>query len=442
MLSKDELKRNAALAIDSRGDEIVRVAKTVEGHPETGFREVKTSALVSEKLRGWGVPVQNGIAITGLKAHLNGGAAGPTVAVLGELDSLMVPGHPHADPLTGAAHACAHHTQIGMVLGVVAGLQAAGVLPALSGRVALMAVPAEEYIEVEFREQLRSEGRVEFLGGKPEFIRLGQFDDVDLAMMTHSTNTGDHRKLLLGGTNNGVLAKQVQFIGKAAHAGGAPWQGINALNAATIALTAINALRETFRDGDTVRVHPIITRGGASVNSVPADVRLETFVRARTVPTMMETAERVDRCFRAGALATGARVKITTLPGYLPLINDPHLAELYRRNAEELVGKDAVGHIRHRGSSTDMGDVSNLIPAIQPYAAGAEGSAHGADYVIQDWDIAVLTAAKAMTWCVIDLLAEGAALAQEVKAKHRPKMTKEEYLATMRGLRQERTYAE
>ncbi|MSQ12925.1 MAG: amidohydrolase [Dehalococcoidia bacterium] len=442
MLSRDELKRNAAAAIDSHGDEIVRVAKTVEGHPETGFREVKTSALVSEKLRGWGVPVQNGIAITGLKGHLNGGAPGPTVAVLGELDSLMVPGHPSADLQTGAAHACAHHTQIGMVLGVVAGLQATGVLPALSGRVALMAVPAEEYIEVEFREQLRSEGRLEFLGGKPEFIRLGQFDDVDLAMMTHSTNTGDHRKLLLGGTNNGVLAKQVQFIGKAAHAGGAPWQGINALNAATIALTAINALRETFRDGDTVRVHPIITRGGASVNSVPADVRLETFVRARTVPVMMETAERVDRCFRAGALATGARVKITTLPGYLPLINDPHLADLYRRNAEELVGKDAVGHIRHRGSSTDMGDVSNLIPAIQPYAAGAEGSAHGADYVIQDWDVAVLTAAKAMTWCVIDLLAEGAALAYEVKAKHRPKMTKPEYLATMRGLRQEQTYAE
>lgn len=442
MLSRDELKRRAAAAIDSRGEEIVGAAKAVEQYPETGFREVKTSALVGEKLRAWGIGVQNGIALTGLKGCLDGGAAGPTVAVLGELDSLMVPGHPYEDPVTGAAHACAHHTQIGMLLGVAAGLQAAGVLPELAGRVALMAVPAEEYIEVEFRERLRSDGLVEFLAGKPEFIRLGHFDDVDLAMMTHSTNTGDHRKLLLGGTNNGVVAKQVQFIGKAAHAGGAPWQGVNALNAATVALTAINALRESFRDGDTVRVHPIITRGGASVNSVPADVRLETFVRARSVATMLETSERVDRCFRAGALATGAQVKITTLPGYLPLINDALLAELYRHNAEELVGRDAVGHIRHRGSSTDMGDVSNLLPAIQPYAAGATGSAHGVDYLVQDWDVAVLTAAKAMTWCVIDLLADGAATAREIKSKHRPKMTKQEYLTTMRGLRREQTFAE
>ena len=116
---------------------------------------------------------------------------------------------------------------------------ATGVLRALSGRVALLAVPAEEYIEVAFREGLRREGRIEFLGGKPEFIRLGQFDDVDIAMLTHTTSNADHRKLALGTTNNGVLAKQVQFIGKAAHAGGAPWNGINALNAAMIALGLI-----------------------------------------------------------------------------------------------------------------------------------------------------------------------------------------------------------
>jgi amidohydrolase len=435
-----EIKRRVAEAIDARAEQLIAVAQQAERHPETGFREHRTAALAGEMLRAWGVPMRNGIAVTGMKGYLSGGGPGPTVAVLGELDALVVPGHPSADPKTGAAHACGHHAQVGMLLGVAAGLLAPGVLPELSGRVALMAVPAEEFIEVEYRSELRRAGRIEFLGGKPEFIRLGQFDDVDIALMTHTTSVPEGRKLVLGGTNNGMLAKHVQFIGKAAHAAGAPWQGVNALNAATIALTAINALREGFRDADTVRVHPIITQGGSSVNSVPSDVRMEAFVRARTPAALQQTSEKVDRCLRAGALATGARVRITNLAGYLPMVGDPHLAELYRANAHALVGEEHVGQLRHRGSSTDMGDVSHLLPALHPYAGGARGSAHSEGYVIEDWGNAVVTGAKAMAFLVVDLLAEGAERAYAVKAQHRPRMKKEEYLGMMRGLFQEQEY--
>ena len=134
MPTREDLKRSVAEEIDRRGEELVRVAKTILEHPEPGFRETKTAAVVDRVMGEMGVQRRTGIAITGVKGQLDGGAGpGPTVAVLGELDSLLVPGHPHADPSTGAAHACGHHAQIAMMLGVGMGLQAAGVLDALSG---------------------------------------------------------------------------------------------------------------------------------------------------------------------------------------------------------------------------------------------------------------------------------------------------------------------
>ena len=442
MPTTDELKATVQAEIDRHGEELVRIAKTILENPETGFREEKTSRLVAERFRGLGIPYQGGIAITGLKGMLDGGTAGPTVAVMGELDSLRVLDHPHADPVTGAAHACGHHCQIGMMLGVAVGLKAAGVLEALAGRVALIAVPAEEYIEVEYRDELRREGKIEFLGGKPEFIRLGALDDVDMAMMTHTSGNPEDGKIAFGGTNNGIVAKRVRFIGRAAHAGGAPHAGINALNAAMIAMSAIHAQRETYRDEDTVRVHPIITRGGVAVSSVPADVRMETYVRGKTVGAFLSASEKVDRALRAGTMAVGGSVAITTLPGYLPIQNDESILELYRVNAAALVGEDSLVRLQHRTGSTDMGDVSQLMPVIHPYVVAASGNAHGNDYVVQDYELGVLTGAKAMAMTVIDLLSDGARRAHEIKAGYESPMRKQEYLSLMRGMLKEETFAE
>ncbi|MBI4232925.1 MAG: amidohydrolase, partial [Chloroflexi bacterium] len=202
----------------------------------------------------------------------------------------------------------------------------------------------------------------------------------------------------------------------------------------------IHAQRETFRDEDTVRVHPIITRGGSAVSAVPSDVGMETFVRARTLEAIMDANTKVDRCLRAGALAVGGKVNITTLPGYLPMLSDPNLAAVYRSNAAALVGEGEVAQIGHRTGSTDMGDVAHLMPVIHPYVGGATGTGHGADYLVQDWNLAVLTGAKAMAFTLVDLLADGAAKAREVKAKHKPRMTRAQYLSFMRGLLSERTY--
>ena len=437
-----ELKESVQAEIDRRGDELVRVAKAILDNPEPGFREQKTSRMVAEKFRELGIAHQEDIAITGLKGLLDGGSEGPTVAVIGELDSLKVLGHPHADPDTDAAHACGHHCQIGMMLGVATGLSAAGVMESLAGRVALIAVPAEEYIEIEYRDGLRRQGKIEFLGGKPEFIRLDALDDVDMAMMTHTSSNPDEGKIAFGGTNNGIVAKHIQFTGRAAHAGGAPHAGVNALNAAMIAMSAIHAQRETYRDQDTVRIHPIITKGGVAVSSVPADVRMETFVRAANIDAVQSASEKVDRALRAGALSVGGSVTITTLPGYLPIRSDSRMLDIYRENAAALVGDDNLVRLRHRTGSTDMGDVSQIMPVIHPYVVAATGNGHGNDYVVQDYELGVITGAKAMAMTVIDLLANGAEHAREVKAGYKAPMTKSQYLSLVRSQYKEKTYTE
>ena len=440
MPSKEELKARVYSEINEHADEIVRISQVILETPETGFREVKTSSLVSSKFRELGVPFREGIALTGVRGELKGGSDGPSVALIGELDSLIVRDHPHADPETGAAHACGHHAQIGMLMAATMGLMAEGVLPALSGRVALIAVPAEEYIEIEYRDTLRQRGEIEFLGGKPEFIRLGELDDVDMAMMCHTTSNPEEGKICMSGTNNCIVAKKIQFLGKGSHAGGAPHLGINALNAASLALMAIHANRETFQDDHTIRVHPIITKGGESVSAVPADVRMETFVRGKTLDAVLDASRKVDRALKAGALAVGGRVRIQTIPGYLPLRQDRSLADRFRANAAALVGEENVGRVEHRTGSTDMGDVSQIMPAIHPYVGGATGLGHGSDYIVQDYSLAVVAAGKVLAATVVDLLGDGATQGGRIVSGHKPAMTKGEYLSLMRSLAKEELF--
>ena len=436
MATTEELKRTACDAIDRRRGQLISLAKSILQDPETGFTEHRTARLASRALEELGVPCREGLAITGVKGRFHGGGGpGPTVAVIGELDSLQVHDHPHANRVTGAAHACGHHAQISMMLGATAGLMQPEVLRKLAGSVVPFAVPAEELVEVEHRLELRQEGKLEFLGGKQELIRLGEFDDVDMALMCHTASDMGERRFSIGGTSNGHVVKYVQFKGRAAHAGTSPHLGVNALNAASVALAAIHANRETFPEQSTARVHGIMGKGGEAVNSVPSDVRLEWRVRASNPEDLVKSSERVDRCFRAGALAVGAQVTITNVPGYLPLRQNATLQALLLDNATLLMGRDRVSvmsQISTRGGSTDMGDLSYVMPVSHPYSGGATGSGHSKDYIITDYEQAVITPAKVMAMVVIDLLAQGALGAREVLANSRPAMTRDEYVAFQR----------
>ncbi|HXJ77471.1 MAG TPA: amidohydrolase [Candidatus Methylomirabilis sp.] len=434
-MTRDDLKERVAEAIDRRSHEIIGLGEQIRRHPELGFKEVRTAKLVEETFRGLGLKPRGGLALTGVRAEAVGRhGAGPTFALLGELDALVVSGHPEADPATGAAHACGHNAQVAGMLGAAMGLLDAGAFEHLSGRVVFFAVPAEEGGDLEWRLSQQRAGKLGLFGGKPELMRLGHFDDVDLAMMIHTTSRPEDGKASVPLSNNGRVGKLARFVGRAAHAGGAPHLGRNALYAAQIALAAINALRETFRDEDTIRIHPILTHGGSQVNVIPAEARLETYVRGRTLDAVIDANRKVDRALRAGALALGTTVEIDTLPGYLPLACDATMARYFRDNAVALVGEAEYRDLGHRAGSTDMGDLSQIMPVLHPYMGGARGTGHAADYAIEDKPLAYVAPAKALASMVIDMLGDGAAGAREVLANARPRLTREAYLALQRGM--------
>lgn len=425
------MKSVALRAVDAVRDDLIELAKSVYAQPELGFEETRTARKVSAALERLGMRVERGIALTGLKAVRTFSDDGPTIAIIGELDALRVPGHPSADPDTGAAHACGHHAQLGQLVGVAAALGAPEVAEGLTGAVAFIATPAEEFIDVARRLQRRQDGELRFLSGKQEMIRLGVFDDVDMAMMVHTSSEGEPGRFTVGGTSNAHVVHHVRFLGKAAHAGGAPWEGVNALQAANVALLAVNSLRETFQESDTVRVHGIITRGGTAMNSIPEEVVYEGRVRGRNSDVVDEVSARVERCYKAGALALGAEVEIITIPGYMALRNDSKLCELFAANVEAAIGPDTVVHRApdaNRGGSTDMGDLSQLMPVAHPFVTAATGSGHGADYEINDYESAVIAPARAMAMTAIDLLADGAREGKAVIAAARPPMTRRQYV--------------
>ena len=437
MSTSADLKERIAAVVESHRDDIVEVGETIMRNPELGFKEFETAALVQRKFDELELDYRAGLARTGVKARIDTGRPGPTLALIGELDALTVAGHPQENPETHAAHACGHNAQIAGLMGAAAALSDPTILRDLCGSIVLFAVPAEEYVEVEYRHGLVQAGELEFLGGKPELIARGEFDDVDLAMMIHTHSRPDENGMAaVTASNNGCVVKQIRYLGKAAHAGGAPHLGINALYAAHIGLAAINAVRETFRDDDAIRVHPIITRGGDLVNVIPADVTLETYVRGKTTDAIDAAAVKVDRALKAGALALGAEVEIITLPGYLPLANDGDLAELFMANQRVVHGDADVRRQEHRTGSTDMGDVSHIMPALHPSMAGAVGSNHAVDWAIADPQMAYLEPAKALAWMAADLLGNGAQEARRVLDNFQPRMSKAEYLAYQRGLNQ------
>ncbi|MEZ4568886.1 MAG: peptidase dimerization domain-containing protein [Thermomicrobiales bacterium] len=262
-----------------------------------------------------------------------------------------------------------------------------------------------------------------------------------MALMVHAGVFDDGTICSLNTSSNGFVGKRARFIGKAAHAGGAPHNGINALYAANLALESINAQRETFEDGESVRIHPILTRGGDLVNVIPNDVRLETMIRGRALDAIVDADRKVDRALKAGALAMGAQVEITSLPGYLPLRNDSGLASVFRENFVEHFAATAWKEAGHGSWSTDLGDLSAIMPVVEPNMAGFAGTVHGSDWRIIDDELAYFWPAKLMAASVIDLLAGGASRAEAIIRDYDAAMTRDEYLAFMRQASRMETFS-
>ena len=431
-LTKAQVKEQVCKAIADNMPRLMEIAERIMAHPELGYKEKKTSAVVQELFTEMGIPFTTGHALTGVKGRLKGKSSRRTVAMIGELDAVLCPTHPRADELTGAAHCCGHNVQIANLMAVALGLQAPGVMEALDGDVVLFAVPAEEYVEIDYRNKLREEGKIHYLGGKQQLIYEGAFDDIDMAMQMHvnpaSTPEGE---MGLGSTSNGFIGKLITYRGKAAHAAGAPHEGVNALQACMMGVMGVNAIRDTFKESDYFRFHPILNNGGSLVNVVPDYVTMESYVRTATVDSMVKGNFKVNRALKAGADALGATCEIKDLPGYLPMRNDAIMNDFLKENSIPLFGEDHVMMGEHITASTDMGDVAHLIPVIHPWVGCIKGVLHGADYEIVNKDVAYTKTAQALAMTIVDLLYGDGEGAEKVKAQYKPVFTKDEYIKFM-----------
>lgn len=366
-------------AVDRLADELEALSHQIHDHPELGYEEVKACAWLTDFLGRKDFKLETGLAgiATAFRATIETGA-GPTIAILCEYDALP-----------GIGHACGHN--VIATSGVGAGAALAAVKAQLpKGRVQVIGTPAEE-------------GG----GGKIKLIQGGVFEDVDCAMMIHGFDrTLLHQDLL------GIVRVTLEYSGKAAHASADPWVGINALDACIQTFNAVSMLRQQVRPD--CRIHGIITNGGAAPNIIPEYAAAAFYVRAPRIDTMWELYKRVVACAEGAARAAGAGLKVTQHDNvYEPMNSNKVLLDLFAANMKT-AGLVEGEPIPDRLGSSDIGNVSQVIPAIQPMVAIAPlGTAiHTREFA----DAAVkpparaglVAAAKTMAMTTFDLLAEPA----------------------------------
>ena len=411
--------------VDKHRKLILDAERYIWAHPETGYKEFETSKYMAERFTELGYDLTYADGITGFYTVIDTGKKGPCILVLGELDSVICPTHKDANPVTGAVHSCGHNAQCAALLGIAAALKEDGALDGLCGKIKLCAVPAEELLEIEYRKGLKEKGVIKYMGGKSEILSRGYFDDVDIAFMVHTSSDFATRYKAVG-----CIAKNVIYKGLASHAGGSPHLGINALYAANCGLNAINSLRETFKESDYIRVHPIITAGGDMVNAIPETVVVESYIRGLTFEAMVRENKKVNRAIVGSALSLGANVEIIDIPGYAPMNNDPQMVDLAKEAFETLFEGETFNVLTDVGTgSTDMGDLSTIMPIIHPYCGGARGKGHGNNYEIYDPELACVKCAKWQISMLTLLLRDDAKRAYKIKSEYKPLFSsKEEFL--------------
>lgn len=404
-------------AVEQNRELILEAQKKIWENPETGFREFQTSAYLEKEFEKLGYTIHRAENIPGFYTILDTGRPGPEVMVLGELDALICPEHPDANPETGVVHCCGHNVQCANLLGIAAALKEPGVLDNWSGRIRLCAVPAEETIEIDYRTSLKEQGIIHYMSGKAEFLYRGYFDGVDIAFLVHAT-PGKNIEIKKGMI--GSLAKRVTYKGVAAHAGAAPWNGCNALYAAAQGLNAINALRETFKESDLVRVHPIMTAGGSAVNAIPEKAVLESSVRGKTIDAIKETNQKVNRALCGAAVSLGANIEIQDRFGSAPLTNSEEMIQLVIDAAKVLPDVPVKYIDETETGSSDTGILSCIMPVVHPYAPGAKGAPHSTKFVVRDPELACVTSTKLQVEMLNLLLENGATRANMVIENYTP----------------------
>lgn len=443
-MKMDWIEQRILKIIEDRKEEISAMGRDIYAHAEMGFKEYRTAEKVAEALEGLGIRCKTGLAVTGVKGYLKSMEPGdPVIAVVGEMDALPVDNHPYTNPETGAAHCCGHNAQIAGLYGAAIALCDPEVRESLGGNVAFLAVPSEEFVDIEFKNNLMEKGVIRFGGGKSELIRLGVFDDISAAIGHHITPDVPGF-ILANGSTNGFVNKIAYFHGKAAHAASFPDRGADALNAALLAMHSIDLQRETFRDEDSVRIHSFLPKAGEAMNIIADHSCIESSVRAKNIRAILDGERKYDRSVRAGAIGLGCEAEVITIPGYLPTIpvKDAEVMEqvlLDLSKEEKERGLDYPVQYRnadfHEAGSTDFGEVSHILPLYQFRTGGYSGELHDAGIFVNDEQLAYIEPAKIFALTVYRMLKDGGKKIKEITEAFEPQMTKEEYLAYMEKMK-------
>ncbi len=395
----DDVRDRIGARVAAVRPELEDLARALYAEPELGFQEHKSVARIAELLRDHGVEVETGAWGIDTAFHATVGSGdGPHFAIVAEYDALP-----------GVGHACGHNVIAGIAVGAF--LAARDEVAATGGRLSLIGAPAEE-------------GG----GGKELIIRAGGFDDVDAAGMVHP-GVGDEVSPVFGGRTSGVRRVRVTYHGRAGHAALSPYLGLNALDAVVTAYQSIAQLRQHILPID--RIHGIITDGGVAPNVVPERASAEFLIRSSEVSTLDALFDRVIAILQGAALATGTRAEIDAdyVPAYLPLEQNVELvkrwAGVLRSRGRHVATAPAVE--RQGGPSTDMGNVSQYIPAIHPaigLGAPRDVVPHGARFaeytILPPAFRALEDAAVALGTTAVDFLVDAelrAAVAAEFEAR-------------------------
>lgn len=424
--------KNKILSFADEGEKWIKsLSQEVYNNPEGGFTEEKCSALVRKAFDELQIKYEYPVAVTGVKATLKGKSSNFNLCIIGEMDAIMSPDHPDAAK-NCLVHACGHSAQVGAMLGAAYALKKSGVMQYLDGDITFMAVPAEEFNDLEFRAQLKNQGKIKYFSGKQQLVYEGAFDDVDMAIMLHAMGDEPDAKLYVRGSNLGFISKKLTFKGRAAHAT-RPDKAVNALNAAALAILGIHSNRETFREDEKIRIHPVITKGGDVVNSVPDRVEMEMQVRGATPDAIAKANEVVNRAAQGACQMIGATLETEDIPGYLPLEENEDIISVMVDIAKDLIGSENCVSGYELVGSTDMGDISSIMPAVQPSVGGFMGGLHSKDFKIVNEDAAIMLPAKLMALTAATLLFDGGKLAKKVKENFKPRFTKSQYLNYLEG---------
>lgn len=371
----ESAKESVSGVVDGLGAELREVSLSIHGEPELNFEEHHAHALLTGCLEAKGFAVTRGAYGLPTAFRAEAGSGPVTAAVFCEYDALP-----------GIGHACGHN--LIAISGLAAGIALKEALAPGEGRVVVLGSPAEE-------------GG----GGKVLMAERGALEGVDVAMMLHPSP--------VEGAWANLIAREelaVDYYGRNAHAGATPWEGVNALDALVMAYNAISAMRQQMRPTD--RVHGIITRGGAKPNIIPDQTSAEFYVRAKNSRDLEELGAKVRACFEGAATATGCRLELRVpTPTYAEVVTNDILAEAYCENMaafEVMLPTKAQQAGGIGGASTDMGNVSYMVPTIHPaFAIPTEAANHTAPFTAaaatEEAHRATLRAAKALAMTALDI---------------------------------------